>query len=320
VEKEKIDYEMQDSNNSGISVIDLINYKIFLVILIIFAIPFLFYVLSINQIPIASAVTSGQSDTTTKLNNFLIASVHTEKGVSKLHIPLSKLLFNVTINFYPDGNFKSLKMGLKPNLSSFYKKAAFPTKSQDAVFVYPIFTQAAYGSNGFYSYYHKNCDMSCLTVSIPHNAKGGTYSSSIDAAFVLTLLNYSHITDIDIDKNPDILKKFDKVIIMHNEYVTQKEFDAITNHPNVVYLFPNALYAKVTTNYQQDSITLVRGHGYPDKTISNGFGWENDNSKYEYNFKCHSWKFYSTTNGKMLNCYPDYRVLYDDMLLLAIKN
>jgi hypothetical protein len=298
----------------------LTNYKIFLVILIIFAIPFLFHASSINQIPIANAVTSGQSNNPTKPSDVLIASVQTEKGVSKLPIPLDKLLFNVTVHFYPDGKFKSLTMGLKPNMSSFYKKAGFPTKSQKVVFVYPIFTQAAYGSNGFYDYYHKNCGVSCLTVSIPNNVKGGTYSSSIDAAFVLTLLNYSYITDIEIDKNPNILKKFDKVIVLHNEYVTQKEFDAITHHPNVVYLFPNALYAKVATNYQQGTITLVRGHGYPDKTIANGFGWKNDNSKYEYDFTCNSWMFYSTTNGKMLNCYPDYTMLYNDKLLLAIKN
>ncbi|KFI21105.1 hypothetical protein HW44_17400, partial [Nitrosococcus oceani] len=131
---------------------------------------------------------------------------------------------------------------------------------------------------GFYDYYNKKCDTSCLTVSIPKKISG-SYSSSITAAFALTLLNYSSINDIDVDKNPDMLKKYDKVIVLHNEYVTQREFDAITHHPNVVYLFPNALYAKVNTDYKKSTITLAKGHGYPDKNTRNGFGWKNDNSK-----------------------------------------
>ena len=39
---------------------------------------------------------------------------------------------------------------------------------------------------------------------------------------ILKLLNYKFLSDIDIDKNPEILKNFDKVILLHNEYVTKK--------------------------------------------------------------------------------------------------
>ena len=66
---------------------------------------------------------------------------------------------------------------------------------------------------------------------------------------VLSLLGYTTITDIDIDQNPGILKEFDAVIMLHNEYVTRTMFDAITNHPNVIYLYPNALYAEIEVNY-----------------------------------------------------------------------
>ena len=37
--------------------------------------------------------------------------------------------------------------------------------------------------------------------------------------------------------------------MLHNEYVTRPMFDAITSHPNVIYLYPNALYAEIEVNY-----------------------------------------------------------------------
>ena len=267
----------------------------------------------------ASAATHGNNNIPSNPSDTLDVLVKTNKGEQKLSLPVNKLLFNVIPHYDQNGIFKSLTMKLKPELGQLYQNVGYPHKSEKTAYVYPIFTQAAYGAKGFYDYYNKKCDSSCLTVPIPNKIKG-SYSSSITTAFALTLLNYSSINDIDIDKNPDILKKYDKLIILHNEYVTQKEFDAITHHPNVVYLFPNALYAKVNTDYQKGTITLVRGHGYPDKNTTNGFGWNLDNSKYEYDFKCDSWQFHPVNNGKMLDCYPNYRVLYDKSLLQAIKN
>ena len=127
------------------------------------------------------------------------------------------------------------------------------------------------------------------------------------------------ITDIDIDKNPDILKKYDKVIMLHNEYVTKKEFDAITSHPNVLYLYADALHAEVKTDYDKNTITLVRGHGYPQPKIINGFDWKYDNSKYEYDIQCDNWTIQQIPNGKMVNCYPSYRLYYDESLWKLIK-
>ena len=75
----------------------------------------------------------------------------------------------------------------------------------------------------------------------------------------LSLLGYSSITDIEIDKDPSILQQFDKVIMLHNEYVTRAMFDAITSHPNVIYLYPNALYAEIEVDYIDETITLIRG-------------------------------------------------------------
>ena len=212
----------------------------------------------------------------------------------------------------------SFTMTQKPELMELYNQLGYGNNIGN-VFIYPIFTQAAYNQSGFYDYYNNKCDSRCLTVPIPDKIRG-TYSSSITGAFVLTLLGYSQLTDIDVDKNPDILKQYNRVIVLHNEYVTKKEFDAITSHPNVVYLYPNALYAEVKTNYDADTITLVRGHGYPTSDITNGFGWQSSNSKYEYDAECNGWTFYVSINNKtMLDCYPEYRMLYDSELLRYLQ-
>ena len=123
-----------------------------------------------------------------------------------------------------------------------------------------------------------------------------------------------------MDKNPNILSQYDKVIVLHNEYVTQKEFDAITNHTHVIYLYPNSLYAKINVNYDQHTITLLRGHGFPDKIIANGFDWKFDNSQMEYNTLCDDWNFTAVKNGIMLNCYPENHLSYNISLLKAIKD
>ena len=188
---------------------------------------------------------------------------------------------------------------------------------EKTIVIFPIFTASAYNSPGFYDYYNERCDESCLTVPIKlilRAEMGG------NGAQILKLLNYKFLSDVDIDKNPEILKEFDKVILLHNEYVTKKEFDAITSHPNVIYLYPNSLYAEVEINYEQNTITLVRGHAFPDKQIDNGFGWEFDNTRpYEFDRDCDNWEFYEIDNGKMLNCFPEEQLYEDSSLLKTLK-
>ena len=190
---------------------------------------------------------------------------------------------------------------------------------QKTIVIYPIFTAAAYSDGGLYDYYGGKCSQSCHKVDIskryPHK-----FSSSGNAAQVLKLLNYNFITDIDVDKNPSILGKYDKVILLHNEYVTKKEFDAITHHKNVVYLYPNALYAEVSVDYKTNKITLVKGHNYPDTKIRNGFSWKYDNSNLEYNTKCANMGFDKIPNGWMLNCYPESAIHASKVLLKTMRD
>ncbi|MGI0007094.1 MAG: hypothetical protein ACREAR_03760 [Nitrosotalea sp.] len=191
--------------------------------------------------------------------------------------------------------------------------------TKKSVIIIPVFTASAYSEHGFYSYYAGNCDTLCLTSVIYTSVPLG-YTASGHAVSVLESLGYYTLTDIDVDKNPKILLQYDKVILLHNEYVTQKEFDAITTHPHVIYLYPNALYGKIVVNYAVNVITLVRGHNYPDVKIRNGFDWKFDNSNLEYDAQCSDWKFYNVTNGIMLDCYPENHLEHNVKLLKTIKD
>ena len=218
--------------------------------------------------------------------------------------------------------WETLALGIHPNKISMYNEVAVWDDPQKTVVVYPLFTGIAYTEPGFYTYYRGDCD-SCTTTKFSHHSP--TYSASGMGYQALSLLGYDVITDMDLDKNPGILAQFDSVIMLHNEYVTRTMFDAITSHPNVLYLYPNALYAEIEVDYSNQTITLIRGHNYPDPEITNGFDWQFDNTHpYEYDNQCLNMEFYKIDNGWMTNCYPENVFLRDTeqlvQLLKAIKD
>ena len=248
--------------------------------------------------------------------------------------PLFRLfIYEDDIGILPNGESYILEIQaeFKTGLEQVYDEISVLNDRQNSVVVFPIFTSSAYSlypadistrDLGFYDYYEGFCDgpitwaNDCLTtqikpdIPITHNASGMGYK-------ILELLGYDIITDIDVDKNPEILKNYDKVILLHNEYVTKTEFDAITNHPKVLYLYPNALYAEISVDYLKNTISLVRGHNYPESEIRNGFGWEFDNTPMEYDELCENWEFYNIDNGMMLNCYPE-EIIYKDITFLKM--
>jgi len=198
----------------------------------------------------------------------------------------------------------AIYLGINNELMDEYNEVSIWNNPQDAVIVYPFFTNAAYNEPGFYTYFRGECD-TCTTT--PFANPELYFATSGNAVQALSLMGYKMISDMSIDKNPDILKKYDKVIMLHNEYVTRTMFDAITNHPNVIYLYPNALYAEIEVDYENNLITLIRGHNYPpEDPVSNGFDWEFDNTHpYEYDTECLTMQFYKIDNGWMTNCYPE---------------
>lgn len=207
---------------------------------------------------------------------------------------------------------------LNPEHAKIYEELSHESH-ENAVVIFPIFTASAYDEPGFYSFFREECDQECLTVSI-NDKFTLDFTTGGNAYQILKLLDYPIISDVDVDKNPEILEQYDKVILLHNEYVTKNEFDAITNHPKVIYLYPNALYAEIKVDYQSDEITLIRGHNFPDLKILNGFDWEYDNSPLEYDVFCKEMKFNEIPNGIMLNCYPENSIHQSMFLLKTIKN
>ena len=261
------------------------------------------------------------------LTNFTIEQEKIVENVVEPSNNLLKLQINSLFNVYGyendyeviDGKkiWQNVEYKLKKENQLLYNEIS-NNDEKNIVVVYPIFTAAAYSEPGFYTYYRGECDDECLTITINENYPL-LYQASGDAIQILSLLNYPIITDIDIDQDPSLLSKFDKVILLHNEYVTKTEFDAITSHPNVIYLYPNALYAEVSFDNENYTITLVRGHNYPEITIRNGFDWEYDNSELEYDNTCLDMKFEKIENGAMLNCYPENIIHKSKNLLKHIK-
>jgi len=212
--------------------------------------------------------------------------------------------------------WRSFVLGLNPNKMDTYNEVAVWNDPQKTVVVYPYFTYAAYNEPGFYAYYRGECD-DCTTTKFAPPIP--LYTSSGIGHQALTILGYPTITDADIDRDPSILQQFDKVIMLHNEYVTRTMFDAITNHPNVLYLYPNALYAEIEVDYINETITLIRGHNYPEPEITNGFDWEFENTHpYEYDSECQILEIYKIKNGHMTNCYPENVFLKDSQQLVDL--
>ena len=221
----------------------------------------------------------------------------------------------------PDGvhlKWRSLALGINLNNLDRYNEVALWNDPQKTVVVFPFFTHSAYSEPGFYTYFRGECD-DCTTTKI--TAPTLQYTSSGNAYQSLNLLGYPSITDIDVDKDPSILQQFDKVIMLHNEYVTRAMFDAITSHPNVIYLYPNALYAEIEVNYVDETITLIRGHDYPpEDPVTNGFDWEFDNTHpYEFDSLCAEMEFFKIKNGWMTTCYPENIFVRGEQLFQFLK-
>ena len=189
-----------------------------------------------------------------------------------------------------------------------------------SVVIYPVFTSAAYKEPGFYTYFRGECDESCITDLSFENPEF-KYTSSGLTAQILYHVGYDFLTDIEVDQNPELLQNYDTVILLHNEYLTKKAFDAISSHPKLIFLAPNALYAEIDVNYDDNTMTLIRGHNYPEFEIKNGFNYEIEQRfhDYEYDTECIDWKFIEFENGYALNCYPDAMLHTNFDILLQMK-
>ena len=242
------------------------------------------------------------SHTIKKQNNLNFDTYFTENDIIRLD---KKILIQDEVRF----ELSSEKLEL-------YEKL---TPNENTIVIYPIFTSAAYSDNGFYDFYNGECDEQCL-INVSFENPDVNYNSSGISTQILNIIGYEFITDIDVDKNPEILQNYETVILLHNEYVTQKMFDAISSHPNLIFLSPNALYALIEVNYDNNTIELIRGHDYPPG-VSNAFDYEIEERFHEYESDgdCLDWKFFEIENGYHLNCYPDGSIHTNLELIKKIK-
>lgn len=223
--------------------------------------------------------------------------------------------------------FQSQNQVYFPRALSADDLAKYSNNDTRAVVIYSVFTQYAYNVGGFYDYYSHKCDVSCLTLVVNPENITASYVTGNDSLVYLKHLNYSVITDIDVDKNPDILKNYDKIILLHDEYMTKREFNAIENHKNVIYLYPNSAYAEVSYDQNSHVMRLLYGHGYDgdddriyqQTNVTNGFGFVTTSNN-EYNLNCRNYYWEQMPNGMQISCFPEFLVKSDRSLLQTIKD
>jgi hypothetical protein len=146
--------------------------------------------------------------------------------------------------------------------------------------VTPTFTAGAYNDYGFYSFYFKHkydqfkgkiitTDLNMLTSKIPSSTpyifNGHIDDPPLITAHLKQLLpndQISVITDADVHYNK--ISGFDVLILFHQEYVSQQEYDNlrnfVANGGTLVVFDGNVFMAEVNYSSANNSVTLVAGH------------------------------------------------------------
>ncbi|MDQ6863549.1 MAG: hypothetical protein M3044_06970 [Thermoproteota archaeon] len=159
-------------------------------------------------------------------------------------------------------------------------------------FVEPTFTYAAYRNGSFYNFYEKyslsdttnktiTADLNLLkNRPIPHGPfPYYAHPTFLDIPYIdyfKILLQHvknkdpfvTNITDVDVHQGKifqtDGRNAYDVLFLFHNEYATQSEYNNlrqfVSNGGTIVFTEANTLFAEVSYNKTNDSITLVKGH------------------------------------------------------------
>jgi hypothetical protein len=178
----------------------------------------------------------------------------------------------------------------KSTITSTFKNAVHNTAKFDRkiniAFIKPSFTAAAY-DNSFYDFYTLYKDtpagksvatnlnlltskVTTLTTDSSSSALAMLYLSK-NIKSLLPGSNTVILTDADVDggniftaKNKS--NKYDILIIGHQEYVTQQEYDNlkqfVAGGGTMIVLDGNIFYAEVKYDRNTQTVTLVKGHGW----------------------------------------------------------
>jgi hypothetical protein len=151
-------------------------------------------------------------------------------------------------------------------------------------YVRPLFTDVAY-SDAFYNFYKKYSQVTVgeqvtqdLDLLTPHVDNGGIKRATVKFLDHLRTLdnnntNVTVLTDLDLDTyDGNILlkgnggEKYDAVLLGHQEYVTQKEYEVLKEYVagggTLVILDANVFYAEVKYDKDANTIQLVKGHSW----------------------------------------------------------
>jgi hypothetical protein len=152
-------------------------------------------------------------------------------------------------------------------------------KQINIAFILPIFTNAAY-HNSFYTFYKMYQQSIKPGVNITHNLNllsNNVILSKPDAetryltkhlALLFPSFHVSILTDADVDGGSIFFtngtNKYDTLVLRHQEYVTQQEYDNlkkfVANGGTMILLDGNPLYTLVGYDRIMQTITLVKGH------------------------------------------------------------
>jgi hypothetical protein len=184
--------------------------------------------------------------------------------------------------------------------------ASVEDKTPRIAFVRYTFTEAAYRQNGFYDFYYKHgfppwekpvkTDLNLLSVkTIPSTSEIISSKDLLKLSNTTTLLPEGKDFDfwipfvnqvkkvapnatLTVMRDEDVhdghifypkdnkTNAFDILLLFHNEYVTQTEYDNlkqfVSNGGTIIFIDANVLYAEVSYDRNNETITLVKGHDW----------------------------------------------------------
>jgi len=173
-------------------------------------------------------------------------------------------------------------------------------ENDKTIIIRPILTESAYRTNCWYEINNTSC-----MIHESDTQRSNYGGSQLGRIFIK--LQYDMITDLEV--NSTILNQYNKVILLHNEYVTQEEYNTIMNHSNVFYLYPNALYKFVTVDNNIMTLGNFTGN---EKSLSQ---WGTVD---EFNNCLFNYEIVKYDNGRGLSCYPESAMIYDVYLKLLV--
>lgn len=242
-------------------------------------------------------------------------------GLKRSKLMLSLLIISLVIAAITiSGNMLS-STGTTQSYSKNMAAASFNLVSQHIgsnssmriAFIKPTFTRAAY-TNSFYVFYNKHIhesrsniitsDLSFLSAKVDWAEKQSRYPllSLVDnVKKVLPNSKIQVLTDGEVDagaifekqqannnENNIPINAFDILILGHQEYVTQKEYNNlkqfVKNRGTIIFLDGNVFYAEVKYDRAKNVITLVKGHGWQFDgkvaKVSVRERWQNETSQW----------------------------------------